>query len=373
MVQKSILPKAFPAHHRLDGHGLMVPAREIGGDFYDFFVLDDHRIGIAVGDVSGKGVPAAVYMAVVRTQLRATALFGLSPADCLERVNDHLSADNDQGMFASLFYGIVDGVEGSFIYANGGHNWPALLRADGSVDWVEGTDDLLVGVVQGSTYHNATLALAAGDTVFIHTDGVVEAIDPAEAEYGKARLAAVLAERAGQAPAALCQAVLADVRAFEDGRPASDDLTCVALRFLGGSHDDTRFEMRIANDLTEIGRLITALQGHFQRRSVPAEAAYGLTMAIEEAVSNIIRHGHSDGGVHAIAVRVSADAARLVAEVSDDGAAFDPTTLEDKDDNRGIGLHLIKTMVDGIEYARDADGNHLRIMKSLPRSGIAAP
>jgi len=371
VVQNSILPKAFPAHHCLNGHGLMVPAREIGGDFYDFFVLDDNRIGIAVGDVSGKGVPAAVYMAVVRTQLRATALFGLSPADCLTRVNDHLSAENEQGMFASLFYGIIDCADGTFTYANGGHNWPALLRADGTMEWIKGANDLLVGVVYGSAYHESSLTLAPGDTVFVYTDGVVEAIDPAEAEFGKHRLAAELAGKAAESPAALCDGVLAAVRDFEGGQPRSDDLTCVAMRFLGGHGDVSRFEMRIATEIAEIGRLINALQAHFSHRAVAEEAAYPLTMAIEEAVINIIRHG--DGTARAVSVRVVREEDRLVAEVIDDGPRFDPTHLEQGTANPGIGLHLIKTMVDGMEYVREGEFNRLRLVKSLPPSRIRSP
>ncbi|TAN66805.1 MAG: response regulator, partial [Magnetospirillum sp.] len=324
-VQRSILPKAFPAHHSLVGHGLMDPAREIGGDFYDFFALDDDRIAIAVGDVSGKGVPAAVYMAMVRTQLRATALFGLSPAECLYRLNEHLSADNPEGMFVSLFYGIIDCVTGAFTYANGGHNWPILLRADGGVEWIKGTDDLLVGVIYGSAYHDASLELAAGDALFVYTDGVVEAIDPAEAEFGKDRLASVLAHKAGVAPEVLCGGVLSAVRAFEGGQPHSDDLTCVAVRFLGGRDDALCFEMRIANQIAEIGRLITAVQAYFLRRSVMAETAYPLTMAIEEAVANVIRHGYPDDGAHAITVRLAGDGGQWSAEVVDDGMSFDPT------------------------------------------------
>lgn len=234
-VQQSILPKAFPNRHALAGHGLMDPAREIGGDFYDFFALEGGRVGIAVGDVSGKGVPAAVYMAMVRTQLRATAQFGLSPADCLSRLNEHLSADNPRCMFVSLFYGIIDCAAGTFTYANGGHNPPAFLPAGGGVEWIKGTNDLLVGVMPGMSYHDARLTLAPGDSLFIYTDGVVEAIDPAEAEFGKQRLAEVLAATAEAPPAILCDGVLAAVRAFEAGRPHSDDLTCVAVRFLGGA------------------------------------------------------------------------------------------------------------------------------------------
>jgi sigma-B regulation protein RsbU (phosphoserine phosphatase) len=364
-VQRSILPKAFPAHHALVGHGLMDPAREVGGDFYDFFALDDDRIGIAVGDVSGKGVPAAVYMAMVRTQLRATALFGLSPAECLCRLNEQLSTDNAEGMFVSLFYGIVHCPTGIFTYANGGHNWPILLRADGRVEWLRGTDDLLVGVLYGSDYHNATVTLAQGDGLFIYTDGVVEAIDPAEDEFGKHGLTAVLAGKAEVLPAALCDGVLAAVRAFEGGQPHSDDLTCVAVRFLGGTDDVSRFEMRIANEIAEVGRLIAAVQAYFLRRGVSEDATYPLTMAIEEAVTNVIRHGYADGEVHAMTVRVVSEDGRQTAEVIDDGIFFDPTVGSG---GFGIGLHLIKTMVDAIEYVRDVDRNCLRMIKSHSQS-----
>lgn len=230
-VQRSILPKDFPASPSLAGHGLMDPAREIGGDFYDFFALEGGRTGIAVGDVSGKGVPAAVYMAMVRTQLRAIAPFGLSPADCLERLNEHLSADNPGGMFVSLFYGIVDCAAATFTYANGGHNPPALLKAGGQVEWIKGTNDMLVGVMPGSPYHDAVLPLAHGDSLVLYTDGVVEAIDPAEEEFGKQRLAEVLSAHAASSPTALCDGILAAVRTFEAGRPHSDDLTCVAVRY----------------------------------------------------------------------------------------------------------------------------------------------
>ncbi|MDO8607314.1 MAG: SpoIIE family protein phosphatase [Phaeospirillum sp.] len=372
-VQRSILPKAFPAHRSLAGHGLMDPAREIGGDFYDFFALDDDRVGIAVGDVSGKGVPAAVYMAMVRTQLRATALFGLSPAECLYRLNDHLSADNAEGMFVSLFYGIIDCGTGVFTYANGGHNWPILLRADGSVEWVKGTDDLLVGVIHGSAYHNAALELAAGDSLFVYTDGVVEAIDSAEAEFGKDRLAAVLADKAGLAPEMLCGGVLTAVRTFEGGLPHSDDLTCVAVRFLGGQADASRFEMRIANAIAEISRLISAVQAFLLRREVAAETAYPLAMAVEEAVANVIRHGYADSEPHAITVRLACDGGQWIAEVVDDGVSFDPTTRVSDNGGFHIGLLLIKTMVDEIEYIREADCNRLRMIKSSPRSRMPPP
>jgi len=364
-VQQSILPKTFPPHVALAGHGLMVPARDIGGDFYDFFALDNNRIGLVVGDVSGKGVPAAVYMAMVRTQLRATALFGLSPAQCLYRLNEDLSAENPSGMFVSLFYGIVDCESGTFTYANGGHNWPIICRANGATEWLAGTDDLLVGVLYGSAYHDATLPLAPGDSILVYTDGVVEAIAPSEEEFGRHRLEAVIGRQANSQPAALAGAVLAAVRTFEAGQPPSDDLTCVAVRYLGGPTNHSRFELRVANTFAEIGRLIDALETYFRRGEIDAEIGRRLTIAIEEVVSNVIRHGHDSGerGARAITVRITPDDNALTAEIIDDGAPFDPTAISGGPQH--IGLQLIMSMVDGMAYSRQDDCNHLRITKTL--------
>lgn len=358
-VQASILPRRFPPHPAAAGSGLMTPARDVGGDFYDYFLIDDDRIGVAVGDVSGKGVPAAVYMAMVRTLLRATALFGLSPAKCLQRLNDQLSADNDSGMFVSLFYGILDCATGAFTYANGGHNWPAVIRADGGVEWVRGTDDLLVGVIYGSAYHDASLTLAPGDSLLLYTDGVVEAADPAEEEFGRRRLAEVLAAHAGAEPEDMLAAVLAAVRRFEAGQPPSDDLTCVALRFRGGPTDSNRFEMGLTPDLVEIARLIPALDAYFNRMEVPAAAAYPLTMAIEEAVATVVRHGH---GARSLTIRIERTGDGLAAEVEDDGQPLAPA---DEDGDLGVGMQFVMTLVDRASYDRDGEFNRLRLLKAL--------
>lgn len=230
-IQSSLMPKAFPPMPAVAGHGLMVPAREVGGDFFDFIPLGSHSIGVAVGDVSGKGVPAAFFMAVVRTLLRTIARFGLSPGECLRRLNDQLSAENEQVMFVSLFYGILDTSTGVFVYANGGHNWPAILRADGTVEKLEGTGGFLVGVLEGLDYEEKSLRLAKGDLIFIYTDGVVEAFDAGGNEYTWPRLERVLESCVRQTPRQVAEAVLASVQTFEHGIDQADDITCVALRY----------------------------------------------------------------------------------------------------------------------------------------------
>ncbi|CAA7625907.1 SpoIIE family protein phosphatase [Magnetospirillum sp. UT-4] len=360
-VQMSILPRQFPPHVAAAGAGVMVPAREVGGDFYDFFRLDDDRIGIAVGDVSGKGVPAAVYMAMVRTLLRATALFGLSPSRCLERLNEQLSADNERGMFVSLFYGILDVVAGTFTYANAGHLWPLLIRADGATDWVRGADDLLLGVIWGGTYSEAELALASGDTVLVYTDGVVEAAAPSGEEFGRHRLAGLAGAWAGAEPAALLESMLAAVRGFEQGQPHSDDLTGVAIRFLGRVPGRSGFEMEIAADLVEVARLVAALDAYLHRHEVPVAAGYALTMAVEDCVAAIVRRAGGRGGARTIAVHLGLGAEGMLAEIVDDGASPEPEA-KDAADGR---LQFVMTLVARADYDRVEGRNRLRLFKPL--------
>ncbi|MEI7606488.1 MAG: PAS-domain containing protein [Rhodospirillaceae bacterium] len=236
-IQASILPRTFPSHPRVSGHGLMVPAREVGGDFYDYIVLDDDHIGVAIADVSGKGVPAAFFMAIARTLLRASALFNLSPGACLARLNDLLTAENDQGMFVTVFYGILDTATGEFVYANGGHNHPALVKADGSVSWLEGTGGMLIGMMDGIAFAEKRLRLDAGDLLFLFTDGVVESFNPAGVEFTAERLRQVLESRGRLSTRMATEAVLTAVKAFENGAAQADDITCVGVRYeAGGGH-----------------------------------------------------------------------------------------------------------------------------------------
>lgn len=232
-IQAAILPSVFPPTDGVEGHGLMVPAKEVGGDFFDFIPLGEGRVGIAVGDVSGKGLPAALFMAISRTLLRTTALFGLSPGECLMRVNDLLASENDQAMFVTLFFGIVDSSAGTLTYANGGHPSPVLLRAGGAAEWLPGTAGTVVGIAEGLQYREVCVAFEPGDQCFLYSDGVGEAINPDGAEFTNDRLFKLLARSTHQSPLALAEDILGQVNAFAGNTAQFDDITCVAIRRVG--------------------------------------------------------------------------------------------------------------------------------------------
>lgn len=233
-VQLAILPKTFPPEPSivLDAH--MTPAREVGGDFYDYFHVDERTIGFVVADVSGKGIPAALFMAIARTLLRSTALFERSPAGCVRRVNDLLAMENDQMLFVTLFYGVIDLDSGRVTYVNAGHNPPYRIAPTGEITTVPSTSGMAVAVVEGYVYKEGAFDMQPGETLMLFTDGVTEAIDIDGELYGEARLEAFLATGAKDwSMSEICRETLQSIRVFERGAPQADDITCLALRYLG--------------------------------------------------------------------------------------------------------------------------------------------
>ena len=230
-VQMSALPKEVPSSETHDVQALMIPAREVGGDFYDFFPLSDELIGLVIADVSGKGIPAALFTLMTRTLLKGTARDSPSPAECLGRVNELLVEDNETMIFITLFYGVFDLRNGLFRYSNGGHNPPRLIRSDSRIEELPATQNLVLGVAPGHEYHNGEVRLAPGDTLFLYTDGITEAQNVNDEEFGEERLDAKLAGLGQVAAREIVTTVVAEVRAFAGDAPQSDDITCIAMRF----------------------------------------------------------------------------------------------------------------------------------------------
>jgi sigma-B regulation protein RsbU (phosphoserine phosphatase) len=232
-MQQNVLPRRFPATPGFEIAATMQPAREVGGDFYDIFEIDAHRVGIAVADVSGKGIPAAFFMLIARTLLKAIALEGAGPGKTLVRLNDFLCGDNEETMFVTLFYGELDSRTGRFVYANGGHNNPLLATPGEPVTPLPSTDGMALAVFEQQSFAERTITLASGQTLLLFTDGVTEAFDPAGGMFGDDRLADVLAAPASDAEngtaRALLETILDRVEHFCEGAPQSDDITLIVI------------------------------------------------------------------------------------------------------------------------------------------------
>jgi sigma-B regulation protein RsbU (phosphoserine phosphatase) len=236
-IQASMLPRGnplFPDRRELDGCAVMDPAAEVGGDFFDAFFIDDHRAFFSVGDVAGKGVGAALFMARSLTLLRQQALRRVAPRDVLSRVNNALAAGNESATFVATFCAQLDIRSGELRYANGGGGSPFLWRA-GQWERLALPRGLVVGAIEGFPYDAARTRLGAGDTLFVFTDGVTEAANAQGELFSEGRLKSLL-EATGGAPAAdLVSVVRKEVRRFVGSSLPSDDLTVMAVRYGGQS------------------------------------------------------------------------------------------------------------------------------------------
>ena len=228
-IQQSILPTVYPETDGFDIFGSMEAARAVGGDFLLVESFVDGRVALAVADVSDKGVPAALFMMLSRTLLKGALRDGAPPGQVLEEVNDLLHEDNDTAMFVTLFCGIYDPHTGSLTYANGGHNPPLHVRADGSSEILPTTGGIALGVAPGFTFAEDAIELAPGETAVLYTDGVTEAVNETDEEFGMERLHELFAERPGMDARQGNAAVFDSVRAFAGDEPQFDDITCLLL------------------------------------------------------------------------------------------------------------------------------------------------
>ncbi len=232
-MQDSILPKVFPEHPQYGLYAWMTPAKEVGGDFYDFFPVDDDGFAVVVADVSGKGVPAALFMMVSRTLVKGSALGEREPVKCITEVNQLLYEQNKESMFVTMFYAVLDPASGLLQYVNGGHNLPCLVKPSGEVTWLPGDSGIVLGVIDEFPYQQHSMQLEEGDIVFFYTDGVTEAMDEAGNQFGDDTLLEVLRKAAGADPEDMTRQVVDAVHEHAGGAPQSDDLTCLALRYGG--------------------------------------------------------------------------------------------------------------------------------------------
>ena len=376
-IQKSILPRTFPPFpDRADFeiYATTIPALEMGGDFYDFFLIDDKRLGVVIADVSGKGVPAAIFMAVSRSLLKATALASVSPSACLEHVNRLLCPDNDSAMFVTVFYGILHTESGELEFSNGGHNVPYIIGHDRIVPVGQPAGTAL-GIVDDARYHTNRMSINAGETLVLYTDGVTEAMDTHGSLFSTPRFEQTLQRLVDQRPFDLLTRLVEDVQAFASGAVQADDITLLALQY----RRPALIELTLVNRSSELQRLASELERFAQNHRIPEPDIHAFSLSLDELVTNTIAYGYDDQGPHEIRVRLTLANGRLSAEVEDDGRPFNPLTAPQPDltsavEDRpvgGLGIHLVRSLMDHVDYRRESGKNHLMMRKQL--STVAQP
>ena len=235
-IQESSLPNIFPPfpeRKEFEIYASMEPAKEVGGDFYDFFKVDENKLAFLIADVSGKGVPAALLMMSSRSMLKSVVLAGSSVEDTFNVVNDRLAFRNYLNMFVTVWMGVLDLRTGVVEFACAGHNPPAICRADGTVEFAKSKPGLVMAAMEGTRYKRQMLKLEPGDTIFLYTDGVTEATNANEELFGDDRLLQTLREACGMEPAEICPFVKSKIDEFVGDAPQFDDITMLALKYMG--------------------------------------------------------------------------------------------------------------------------------------------
>ncbi len=234
-IQLAILPKTFPpfpGRTEFSIFASMIAAKEVGGDFFDFFMIDNDRLGFVIGDVSGKGVTAAIFMAVSRTLIRATGIKGISTEECMSYVNRLLCSESVSSMFVTVFYGILNTANGEIEYVNAGHNPPYILSGE-DVTKVEMTEGIILGCLEDFNYRSKKVQLNPGDLLYLFTDGVPEAFNMQEEMYGEERLISFLQDHKMHSIEEIVKESNLSVTEFSDGMAQSDDITILAIKYNG--------------------------------------------------------------------------------------------------------------------------------------------
>jgi serine phosphatase RsbU (regulator of sigma subunit)/anti-sigma regulatory factor (Ser/Thr protein kinase) len=367
LIQQNFLPKELPELPGWQVAAYYQPAREVGGDFYDVIPLPDGRVGFVVGDVTDKGVPAALVMSATRSVLRASAQRLIEPGIVLERVNEHLCPDMPEKMFVTCLYGVLDPESGLLRFANAGHDVPYVKTVDG-VEELRARG-MPLGLMSGMTYEEKEAVLAPGESVLLHSDGIVEAHDPDREMFGFPRLKQTVADAPGGQQ--LIDRVLRDLTRFTGrGAEQEDDITMVTLERSGGSGETVLAEFELAsepgNEREAIRRVESAVAG---LRMEPARLER-LKTALGEATMNAMEHGNEYRPDVKVGIRVVHRDDTVRVRITDRGAADElpepevpdlEAKLSGRQKPRGWGLFLIEEMVDEARVEGDEQGRTLEL------------
>jgi len=365
-IQLSALPNEFPPfpdEPRIDVWASMETAREVGGDFYDFYYTGAERVLFLVADVSGKGVPAALFMMRAKTLVKGAAQAGKPLAEVFAEVNDALCEGNTSNTFVTAWAGEIDMRTGLVAFVNAGHNPPVVRRAGGAVEFLRTKPSLVLGAVPGALYRTGELQLEAGDEIYLYTDGITEQPDAGGELYGEGRLMKALARRDLRRKD-LLDSVLADVRRHAAEAEQADDCTQVVMRYRGTPETVEHEYAPTMDGIAQASGDISAALG-----AVPEAVRNRILVAADEIFANIVRHSGATRWSLSVELTRHPDGVRLV--FTDDGKPFDPLAHRDPDTTLGaeeraiggLGILIVKKTMSPVTYVRRGGLNVLTMGK----------
>ena len=374
-IQMGMLPKGDSleaAEEKIDVAAVLEPAKEVGGDLYDYFIKDNH-LYFCIGDVSGKGVPASLFMAVARSLFRALAANTLAPGAIVSGMNNTLIEFNERDMFVTLFLGVLDLKTGWLDYCNAGHDAPLVLDAHG-IAQLDVLPNLPLGVLPDFAFAPQKTQLGEKAVMFLYTDGLTEAMDIHKEVFGEHRMLSVLkticSGNPDVAPRGLIEGIGRHIKQFVGKAEQSDDITMLAFKCqrLAKSIDKS---MTLTNHVADIPRLNKFVEEACAGQNLGEGFISELKLAIEEVVANVIHYAYDENEKGEIGVRLTFQPEEVSVEVKDAGKAFDPTAIKDADTDSsveerrigGLGLYLVRQLTDTMSYRRDGNFNILSMTK----------
>ncbi len=380
-IQADMLPSeypAFPDRDDFDIYASMIPAKEVGGAFYDYFLLDSSHLVMMVADVSGKGVPAALFMMMSKLLLRNAAMEGMSPASALTEVNEIICRNNKEEMFVTVWLGILDLVTGVLTAANAGHEFPILRNSGGKYTAVKDKHDFVIGGMPGIKYRQYEIQLEPGSRIFLYTDGVAEATSTDFALFGIDEILEVLNADPDIAPKQVCEAVYAGVEKFVKGAPQFDDITMMSVHYIKRyelkEQDVSSRTINVRSTIDQIEPVTSMALDFLDAQECPKRIKHQICVVIDEVFSNIVNYAYGSGvGDVEVSIKASQNRSSIDLIFIDSGVKFNPLQSEDPDitaeaeerETGGLGIMMVKKLMDGVSYEYRDSKNILTLRKFL--------
>ncbi len=375
-IQTAMMPQTYPDRREFEISASVSPAREVGGDFYDFFLIDDDRLCLIMADVSGKGIPAALFMMATKIILQSCAMLGRSPEEILQKTNEAILSRNPEEMFITVWVGILEISAGRLTAASAGHEYPIIRTPGGSFAVFKDKHGLVLGGMADAEYNNYTLQLESGSKLFLYTDGLPESTDKNDEMFGLCRTEAALNEVSGLSPKEILENVNRAVDAFVGDAEQFDDLTMMCIQYNGPDPEggDPVKELTIEATVKNIPLVIDFIDRHLEEHGCPAKTKSQIDVAVDEIVNNVASYAYTPRiGKLTVQFEFEADSRSVVITFIDSGVPFNPLLLKDPDvtlsaEKRGVGglgIFLVKKTMDAIRYRFENQKNMLQIVKKI--------
>jgi len=375
LIQKNMLPSIFPPfpeHKEIDLYASMTPAKEIGGDFYDMFLIDDNHLAICIADVSGKGVPASLVMMISKILIKNVTLIDAEVDTALTRVNKMLCDGNKTDMFVTCWFGILDLRDGKLEFANAGHNPPLIYsNKKNSFEYLRSKPNMVLAGFDTTSYMKHETYIEPGDKVFLYTDGVVEATNEENKLYGEKRLQDFLNEHSSLGSEETIKTLKKDIDKFVGKAEQFDDITMLELIYKARK-DDNIVQKEFKAEVKELSNVQSFVETELSKHNIANEIINHINLAVEEIFVNIANYAYKDKNGNCL-LTIQNDEDKIIKLVfEDNGIPFNPLERPDPDitksvDEReigGLGIFITKKLMDDIEYKYEDNKNILIITKN---------